>query len=182
MLTDIPMSINDYHYDMRGETQEVSCGLISCQENLAYQKIIYPHKKESDYSLSTKKIDGRNEILNEINKISKLKNNWDALGADEISEKCINNIKTIISGLYHYVPSPEIYPNPNGTVTLDWETSGQLVSIEIGDENYSTYWEMANETKMDSETFKGKIPNFLFIALQHMYKDYFKEEYTSSFH
>ncbi len=88
--------------------------------------------------------ENRKEIFIELDRISKLQDNWDGLRANSVSGACIENTGRIISDLDTDVASPEIYPNPNGTLTLDWETGGQLLSIEIGDDRFSTYWETDN--------------------------------------
>ncbi|MCP4695421.1 MAG: hypothetical protein GY862_01030 [Gammaproteobacteria bacterium] len=116
--------------------------------------------EEDADSLSTiNKVD-RKAILAHLEDISKLPENWDSLGANNISDICIKNTRKIILGLYHSIASPEIYPNPNGTITLDWEADEQLLSIEIGDTRYSSYWEIGDDTKMDAGIFNGKMPRF----------------------
>lgn len=83
----------------------------------------------------------RAEALDRIESITLLPENWDGYGADQIDSSCIENTKHVLSMLPNYVPSPEIYPNPNGTITMDWGTNDKSLSIEIGNNNFSSFLE-----------------------------------------
>ncbi len=117
-----------------------------------------------------KKFD-RAEILTQLEDIAQLRDNWDSYGGNSISANCIENTKKIILGLDDTVVSPDIYPNPNGTITLDWETNGQTLSIEIGGTHFSSYWEKSSdaESVYESGEFTGKMPRLLYTTLQSMY-------------
>lgn len=68
--------------------------------------------------------------------------NWDGYGALKISKIAIGNAKRAISQLLAHVPLPDITPNPNGTVSLEWENARGLGHIEIGQTRYSMFMKL----------------------------------------
>lgn len=106
-----------------------------------------------------------------LDEISNLENNWDDCGATTISKQCLENALNIINGLKSPVQSADIYPNPHGTISLDWETGQNYLSIEIGDHSYSTFLENDDNVEMDSGSLTKNLPDFLFAALQRIYFD-----------
>ncbi len=117
-----------------------------------------------------KRID-RMEILTQLEDISQLQDDWDSFGANSISANCIANTKKIIRALPSTVILPEIYPNPNGTITLDWEANEQTLSIEIGDTHFSSYWVKSSDAEpvYESEELAKKMPRLLYTTLNSMY-------------
>ncbi len=65
--------------------------------------------------------------------------NWDGYGAIKISSETAKNTKNIIANLCAFTPIPDITPNPNGTVSLEWETTEGFAHLEIGQTKYSFY-------------------------------------------
>ena len=77
-----------------------------------------------------------------INEFINLPNNWDGYSAiplfKEIGEKA-NQFIMLLSGIYIDKIS-DIFPNPNGTLTIDWENSKEeKASLEIGLNTYSYF-------------------------------------------
>lgn len=65
----------------------------------------------------------------ELDKISKLKPNWDGYGAFVPLAKTIERVHRLLSILK---VKPDIIPLPNGTVMLEWHFNGLDVEIEVG--------------------------------------------------
>ena len=77
------------------------------------------------------------KCLNEIDKISKLEEDWDGYGAIVPSEIIIENAKIFLSLIfnndYKVFDEENIYPTPYGTIIIDIEPKDDyFVSVEIG--------------------------------------------------
>ena len=62
-----------------------------------------------------------------IKELADLKENWDGYGAAPISEQTRDNalrFVNLIEAAPYGLPAPEICPNPNGTISFEWETHG----------------------------------------------------------
>ena len=77
-----------------------------------------------------------------VTELADLKENWDGYGAAPISKQTrdnalrfVNLIEAAPSGL----PAPEICPNPNGTISFEWETTRVEAYLEIGNTRYSGF-------------------------------------------
>lgn len=76
--------------------------------------------------------------LNELSIPQYREANWDGYGALPISEDTIKNCVIIIDALPRHVPVPDIIPEPNGDVGLDWIKGKQELSISVdSNENVS---------------------------------------------
>jgi len=106
-----------------------------------------------------------------LDALSRLEPNWDAYGAEPIAASCVANTRLLLNDLRADIPSPEITPNPNGTLTLDWETEDQALSLELGATRFSSFWESRTGTKMQEATLDTSIPNFVVMALDSMFPD-----------
>jgi hypothetical protein len=65
--------------------------------------------------------------------------NWDGYGALAISAETKSNALSALNNLEGTAPAPEIIPNPNGTLTFEWETNLGVGHLEIGRTRYSFY-------------------------------------------
>lgn len=65
--------------------------------------------------------------------------NWDGYGALAISAEAKDNALNAIQGLLQVAPTPEINPNPNGTLSFEWESGEGKAHLEIGQTQYSFY-------------------------------------------
>jgi hypothetical protein len=65
--------------------------------------------------------------------------NWDGYGALPISVEAKDNALKAIESLLPVAPTPEISPNPNGTLSFEWETGEGKAHMEIGQTQYSFY-------------------------------------------
>jgi hypothetical protein len=65
---------------------------------------------------------------------------WDGYGALPISEEAkANSLRALALLLSTTIAAPEITPNPNGTLSLEWETSAGVGHLEIGKTRFSFY-------------------------------------------
>lgn len=65
--------------------------------------------------------------------------NWDGFGALQISEDTKRNALTALSRFESIAPAPAVIPNPNGTLSFEWETEEGIGHLEIGRTRYSFY-------------------------------------------
>jgi len=65
--------------------------------------------------------------------------NWDGDGALAISNETRTNALAALGILETVVSAPEITPNPNGTLSFEWETDAGVSCLEIGRTRYSFY-------------------------------------------
>jgi hypothetical protein len=68
-----------------------------------------------------------------------LGDDWDGYGALAIDATTISNALLAVHILVRLVAMPDITPNPNGTLSFEWETSSGLAHLEIGKTKYSFY-------------------------------------------
>jgi len=97
--------------------------------------------------------------------LARLGPGWDGYGADPIEVACVDNVRAVLAALPAGIPSPEISPNPNGTLTLDWVAAGYRLSFEIGAGRYSAIWESAAGVQTDDGDILRGIPAFVTKAL-----------------
>jgi hypothetical protein len=64
--------------------------------------------------------------------LASLAENWDGYGAARLEQATVANARAVIEALVPNVPAPEIVPNPNGTITLSWESAAGEAHLEIG--------------------------------------------------
>jgi hypothetical protein len=112
----------------------------------------------------------RDSLWKKLKEFKSLSGDWDGYGADVISESCITNVKHFLENLPENIPSPSITPNSNGTITLDWEKRDLSLSIEVGETNYSTFYESTTGVKMDSgRLLPYTMPEVVATALEIMF-------------
>lgn len=75
----------------------------------------------------------------EIEKLAAMPANWDGEGALQICEEAKGNAKATVDAVFPNVPSPEIIPNPNGTISFEWESEKGKAHLEIGRTQFSFY-------------------------------------------
>lgn len=122
-----------------------------------------------DVAVSTQTDATRGESLIQLLQLSKLGSHWDGYGADPIDGACVANAEAILRALPGSAPSPEITPNPNGTLSLDWESGHQALSLEIGIDRYSCFWESSNGIQTDEGDFAQGLPAFVATVLANLF-------------
>ena len=88
-------------------------------------------------------------IIQEIETFTKVENQWDGQGALPLLIEVYNNSKLIILKLK--INPSDFYPNPNGTLSIDYERNKNGVYLEIGKTEFSFY------TKGEKVEFKNII-------------------------
>lgn len=86
------------------------------------------------------------KIINELYSFMELPENWDCHHAIPPTEGCIINTINLFQliGDKKYILDCEFYPNPNGTISVDWDN----IILEIGDQTI-TYWDNIFEYKKE---------------------------------
>jgi hypothetical protein len=64
---------------------------------------------------------------------------WDGYGALPVSGETKKNALGVLHHLETLTCAPEITPNPNGTLSFEWETNRGFGQLEIGRTRYSFY-------------------------------------------
>ncbi|MFZ4625484.1 MAG: hypothetical protein ACOYNF_14770 [Rhodoferax sp.] len=77
--------------------------------------------------------------LTTIDELAHLPMDWDGYGALPIHPYTADNAATVIRRLLAHTTAPDITPNANGTLSLEWESSGGSAHLEIGMTRYSFY-------------------------------------------
>ena len=74
-----------------------------------------------------------------IHELGSMPENWDGYGATRISRETQQNALSAIDVLLRSAPVPDIVPNPNGTISFEWESSQGIGHLEIGKTKFSFY-------------------------------------------
>ncbi len=77
----------------------------------------------------------------EIREIAKLESNWDGYGAAPIQNQTKQNALEAADLIFGTAPIPEIAPNPNGTISMEWESEAGIAQLEIGLSRWSFFIE-----------------------------------------
>lgn len=86
--------------------------------------------------------DFKEDITAQIQEFGQLKNNWDGYGSVMVSSKCLANCLSFTQHLIKESLFFAVYPNPNGTISFEWEDDNDnTASIEIGETFMSYYIE-----------------------------------------
>lgn len=110
-----------------------------------------------------------------LNDLAKLQSNWDGYGAmapsPDILEKVRLFLKNIPSQLLSILDVNDIYPNPNGTITIEWHHSENLASLEFGI-NTANYFTRINSVYAGEEHLQGfenAIPSSVIQAIESIF-------------
>jgi len=82
------------------------------------------------------------QIIEEILSFKSLENSWDGFSAKPLGIKCATNALKILDSLGENELSKisDFYPNPNGTISFEWENlNEEIISLEIGKDTFSYY-------------------------------------------
>lgn len=84
-------------------------------------------------------------LIDEINKIANLDDNWNGYGADKFSFNLIKRALELVS----YIPiDANIYPVADGSIQFDWCIANVYYEIQVYGSKYVTYIQWFNS---DSE-------------------------------
>jgi hypothetical protein len=93
-----------------------------------------------------------------LDELGDLTADWDGYGALAIAQATLDNTRAVIRNIIPNVPSPEVTPNPNGTVTLSWESAFGEAHIEIGNTRFSFF---AKQTGSRAIPAQGKVSDIV---------------------
>lgn len=101
----------------------------------------YKVAKVSNHLIKSEKVDVlREQAQDEVRAFANFQNDWDGYGAVRPVAECLNHALEIIRNknirLEHLT---DIYPNPNGTLTLEWEKDDKEIGLEVGSREFSYF-------------------------------------------
>ncbi len=73
-----------------------------------------------------------------------LQPNWDGYGASRISDRAVQNTVNILTLTSGRLPEPDVTPNPNGTLTLEWQYAQSYAMLEVGKTRFSLVIDQPN--------------------------------------
>ena len=82
----------------------------------------------------------REEAMDEVRALANFQDDWDGYGAIRPLSECLNHALEIIRNekiSLDYLT--DVYPNPNGTLTLEWEQDDNEIGLELGSREFSYY-------------------------------------------
>jgi hypothetical protein len=104
-------------------------GAIATQDNRLWVSLEPARTHFSEIELAKEMVD----------QFSDLPENWDGYGALPISPATIANVKRALDTVCRAAPIPELTPNPNGTLSCEWESPEGYAQLEIGMTRFSFY-------------------------------------------
>ena len=107
---------------------------------------------EIDYP-AIREIDPVEDIVSNILSFHTLKQDWDGYGAIPSNVKtCANSISFITEVKEFKDNITEMYPNPHGTISIEWENLHQeRLVVEIGEDGFSFYVKCGAEPLITGE-------------------------------
>ncbi|MFZ4699152.1 MAG: hypothetical protein ACOYMG_03795 [Candidatus Methylumidiphilus sp.] len=84
-------------------------------------------------------ISERESALHTIQDFAKFESDWDGYGALPIHEAIVKIACQFINSLPDHLPCPDLTPNTNGTISMEWETRAGIAHLEVGKTRYSLY-------------------------------------------
>jgi hypothetical protein len=111
------------------------------------------------YEPSIKKIDPVEDIVSNILSFHTLKQDWDGYGAIPSNVKtCANSISFLVEVKEFKDYITEVYPNPHGTISIEWENlNNEKLVVEIGEDGFSFYIKYNTEPLITGEFDKSDI-------------------------
>lgn len=113
-------------------------------------------------------------LLNELDDLSYLENDWDGEGAKPISPETIETVKEILNqtpSIHNLVE--DIYPTPIGSLCMEWKSNKTTINAEIMG-NSITFYLDRNSDGTDVSNYiksKGVTSDFLNTLFDEIYKD-----------
>jgi hypothetical protein len=136
----VPISIN-YTVEFKSYLEE--------KDVLNIEKLLDKHTK----SFITFDTQNQFPFSSRINDLKKLEGNWDNYGGYSPNGEIVNKVEDFLKVLPKkyaaLLDDDDIFPNPHGTVTIEWRKNNSVVSIEFGLSTSSFYSIVNNQT--DSE-------------------------------
>ena len=101
----------------------------------------YKVAKANNHLIKREKVDVQRERAeDDVRTFANFQDGWDGYGAVRPVAECLNHALEIICNKnirLEYLT--DIYPNPNGTLTLEWEQGGNEIGLEVGSHEFSYF-------------------------------------------
>lgn len=95
------------------------------------------------YNLLTFDIKKHYHFSDRIKEIKNLRDNWDNYGGYAPNSTIVNKVEDFLESLpkkyTDLLEDDSIFPNPHGTISVEWRKSNYILSIEFGEEKSSFY-------------------------------------------
>ena len=160
----------DKKIDISKALYENVCKLSERKDYLSVQDILEQENFE-DYKSALVSVIDENyfPFNNRFESLKVLKNNWDGYNGyapnKEILKKAEGFLKQLPKKYSELLDEDNIYPNPHGTITVEWrDTNKNVISIEFG-LNKTSYYSIINNVKDSENTVVSVYPNKLIDAL-----------------
>jgi hypothetical protein len=102
-----------------------------------------------------------------IDDIAALGTNWDGYGAPSIPPQICASAKLLLETVLAEVPLPEITPNSNGTISLEWEGARGVAHIELGLDTFSFFLKKTGSQPIYVQDDIGNLSHQALGALIH---------------
>ena len=102
----------------------------------------------NDINILSKLTTTKHSIIKNILSFKSLEESWDGYKALPLEiESATNTIQLIdLVGEKTFCSINDYYPNPNGTITLEWKNNQEeIVSVEVGNNTFSYFVELSSE-------------------------------------
>lgn len=123
------------------------------------------------------RLDSQREIVDIIASFASLKDNWDGNNAVALKDQVLINAKRFINSLPEIIlkdiDTDNITPTPYGSLVLDWDINGDVLSVEIGDRKIGFFTDFSDGNNLESNgTFfnQNSLPVELLNAFDKLYK------------
>ncbi len=147
----------------------IGASLISTSHNIPVDTINFIDVKTENYLNVTKEYDKtvnipftkyvdeisfnkdfvtKHRIIKNILSFKSLNQSWDGFGAIPLEiDSATNTIQLIdLVGEKLFCKINDYYPNPNGTISLEWKNNlNEKVSVEVGNDTFSYFVELASK-------------------------------------
>jgi hypothetical protein len=100
-------------------------------------------------------------VRQSVDELAYTEPNWDGYGALPISGEAKRNAITALNAFVSSTPPPTVVPNPNGTLSFEWESEHGIGHLEIGKNRYSFYVKPNSGRAILSDGDADKIGSFL---------------------
>ena len=114
------------------------------------------------------------ELIDGIKSFKELPDNLDGYGGIPVSANICDKTIEVLTESYT-PPIDDVFPNPNGTITVEWENGrGEMLQLEIGKSSYSYFAHFKNREPilgegidiLDGNDYAGLIETLNFLLYQ----------------
>jgi hypothetical protein len=96
--------------------------------------------------------------LEEIESYRALEADWDGYGAVPIDAITLGNALSAAARLIGRAPMPDLTPNSNGTISMEWDSPHGLAHLEVGKSRYAFFIRMASGEKFIKDGVAAEVP------------------------